>query len=564
LDEISAVIRKIDRKKYGAYRNLLGKRERIGNMCLKVIKVQRDPYAPPSLVKVTFPIDKILKKVKSFFAIPIEDWFLRVTYRELKKVSKKVGEGHSGLLTLPKPSNIIIKRSVSLLDKNLHMNIFVRVGLPSKHRRILGEEAQELLLKKLPSAVTKAISYTLENISSLRHHIYTWQLQEHLRSQLRKHGLVSFIADGSILPRRCGTCEDPLPDAIPFESPPSLRVELEGPKGEIITGLGVRKGLTIIIGSAFQGKTTILNAIASGVWNHIPGDGREKVVTLRNAFKLKTEEGRNIKCVDVSPFIVNLRDKNTKCFSTFNASGATSIAASFQELVEVGVDLILLDEDVVATNILYLDERVRKLLKRQTVIPISVLAESIIKNDISLVIASNGFLELLQKANNVILVDEYKVYDVTRFVKELYKTKMKDLNSSYTYEYRRPLNRFINKIEKINKIKVKGCELEVKYINGETERLDLSNDEQIVERTQYNAIAELLKVIEKTGKGWSLRDLSKTVEENLEQLISETSDKEIGEIRGVDLIFVINRLKGIEIKHLSTFRLPTGFGEADF
>ena len=101
--------------------------------------------------------------------------------------------------------------------------------------------------------------------------------------------------------------------------------------------MGIRKGITLIVGGGYHGKSTLLKALEAGVYNHIAGDGREFVITDDTAFKLRAEDGRSITGVDISPFIKNLPNKkDTVHFSTEDASGSTSQAANLMEALESG------------------------------------------------------------------------------------------------------------------------------------------------------------------------------------------------------------------------------------
>jgi predicted ABC-class ATPase len=250
---------------------------------------------------------------------------------------------------------------------------------------------------------------------------------------------------------------------------------------------------------------------------------------LEDAFLIRTEEGRNVSCVDVSPFIKNIT-KDTRCFSTRNASGATSIASTFQELVETGSSLILLDEDECATNILYLDKRLSNIIKRQTVTPIADLAQDLKNKGISVVVASNGSLDLISSADTVVLVEDYRLYDITNLVKG---------QGSSTREYSRPKERVLRNLPEVIKVKVRGSFLEVFYEDGGKDILDLSANAQLYEESQVRTIAEALRIRNLRRKKVSdlVLELRRWLNEALRKSILE-----LGEVRETDIIFAINRL----------------------
>ncbi len=536
---IKSILEEIDGKGYKAYRKLAGASEIIRNIRVEVVRVQGDPYALPSIVKVTTKLS--LPTWCKGKEVAVADWLTRKLYRELARRSSKAGEGRSGYLGVPRPGPIIIRRSsVEVVNNKLVARI--RVGLPSKRRRILGTIAEELLLEKIPRALVNVLDLLKTRREELRTHVRVWDMQEYIRRILSKMKLVSFIGDGSILPRKCGGCEEPLPNAIPFESPPSLRVEIELPWDETITGMGIRQGITLIMGSAFHGKSTLIEAIASGVWDHIPGDGRERVVTIRNAMYVESEDGRYVSCVDISPMVYNLPGGvDTKCFSTRDASGATSTAASIQEAVEVGAKLIVLDEDTVATNILYIDERVQGVIKHRTITPLSLIAKSMNEKGISLIIASSGVLELACIADTVILMDEYKAIDLTINVKKLCNRN----TSENAAKYHRPPPRIIYRVQPLHKPKIKGYVLEDRNLSAPVPLQNI----HVQEKSQYNSLVVIARRITEF-KGKRLIDIAYGLEEvlrsNPSRLVGENPD--IGEIRALDIAYLLNRLPIISFK----------------
>ena len=59
------------------------------------------------------------------------------------------------------------------------------------------------------------------------------------------------------------------------------------------------------------------------------------MITDDTAWKLRAEDGRKIKDVDISLFINHLPNgRNTRRFSTLDASGSTSQAANIIEAIE--------------------------------------------------------------------------------------------------------------------------------------------------------------------------------------------------------------------------------------
>jgi predicted ABC-class ATPase len=253
-----------------------------------------------------------------------------------------------------------------MIDQN-QVEARLEVGLPAAGRRILGREAKEIFFDALPQIISSSLFFNDIPEKTLIKHVEIVEDQHFLRGELKKRKLVAFIANGSILPRESGVSQRPMrKGAVPFVSPEKFQVEINLPHHGTVKGMGIPEGITLIVGGGFHGKSTLLQALQLGVYDHIAGDGREYVVTRQNAVKIKAENGRSIEKVNISPFINNLpRRQDTRAFSTENASGSTSQAANIMEALEIGTDLLLIDEDTSATNFMIRDGRMQQLVQKE-------------------------------------------------------------------------------------------------------------------------------------------------------------------------------------------------------
>ncbi len=533
---IERVLREIDGRGYGAYRRLVGARQVVDGVAVEVVRVQGDPYAPPSVARVELVLDGPSWALRH--PVAYADWVLRRLFRELKRVSRRVGEGWSGFLGVPKPSPVMIRRSaVEVRGSRLVARVWV--GLPSRRRRVLGDEAIEILLRKLPRAVARAASWRGCE-SELRRYVDAWIEQEYIRELLPRKRLVAFVGDGSILPRKHGGSEEPLEGAVPFESPPSLRIEIELPTGRTVSGAGIPRGLTVVTGAAFHGKTTLIEAIAAGVYNHVPRDGRELVVSLRDTVLIASEEGRFVTCVDISPFIDEPPPKmDPRCFSTRDASGATSVAASIQEAIEVGAKLILLDEDTVATNVLFEDlEIVERLYRARTVVPLPSLAQGLESFGVSIIVASSGHRQLLRVAKTVISMLKYIPRDVTEECREL----ARDTRVAHR-SYSAPRERILARAPRLYKPRVRGCLLEDRELDTP---INLCSNAQLYEETQLNTLRVVAKILPRF-EGASVAEIARRIErtilsEGFEALLGKEPGPDLGEVRAIDVAYLINRM----------------------
>lgn len=523
---LSNILRRIDGRGYKAYKELYGKKDNTGEFEVSFVKVQGDPFASPSVLSARTNID--WKRYGSC-ALGVEDFIYRRLHHALRKYSKRSGEGHSGFLGIPQPKNIMIRRSaVQITEHELELRFWL--GLPATHRHILGYEAERMIYEAVPRALKETLNYEPEQ---MRKHVQSCEEQECLRKKLSEYGLVSFIANGSILPRRCGDCEGPLANAVPFKAPKSLEIEL-CTKHKCFSGLGLPKGVSVIAGTAFHGKSTLLNAIRDGIYNHIPGDGRDRVVTIKNSFKVRAEDGRPVRCVDVSTFVYDLPDgRDTKCFTTDNASGATSMAAGIQESIEAGAELILIDEDTSATNLLFYDERADNLFKHKTVSTVVEKARDIADKGISLVIVSSGSLPVLEAADTLIVMEEYKPRHI-------------QIEKNMDFEkYSLPEYRSIVDLQNIEKPKVHGSWLTAKTMQRP---IRLENNEQLYEESQMRMVAGILQNTP-LFKGMTFTEVSKYINESQNFATwGRAYGPELAEVRGLDVVFALNRLSNIKVK----------------
>ncbi|KAJ1800384.1 hypothetical protein LPJ59_001138, partial [Coemansia sp. RSA 2399] len=356
--ELENLLNSIDGRQYSSYKQLSGQRFDFHNFSLVFDHIQVDPYAPPSQIRLVvsqrvaqFPIDLHSTKVRNVACAhhlsQLVHAFLSTIRPALstKKAARFSTKG--GSMCIDRPGQEVVERTSIVIDKD-NVEARLSAALPASGRTIVSGLAKHMFLETLPLLVTRVLLYESVDAQAMNELIECVEDQEYMRSQLSSKGLVGFIGDGSMLPRKSGISSLSLvaPNVVPFTSPDSMRVSFVLPNRGRVTGMGIPQGVTLISGGGFNGKSTLLQAIELGVYNHIPGDGRELVVTTLNATKVKAEEGRFVSNTDIRPFINNLPfGIDTSRFSTKDASGSTSMAASIQEALEAGADALLYDED---------------------------------------------------------------------------------------------------------------------------------------------------------------------------------------------------------------------------
>lgn len=425
-EELRQQLRSINRKSYPAYKGLKGLYH-FGNYILSIDHVQGDPFASPSHVSIQishrdagFPVEYYKDTLTG---TTLCDYLTRQFEKQVSQYSFRAkGSGKSGLLTVSHCGQEILSRTAcEITEKGITARFFV--GFPANGRTINATELEKILFDFLPVCIQKSFFYSSLNAKELQNYIELAEDQEFIRQTLPVKNLCAFIADGSILPRESGISSRPMKASVPFTSPDSLRISINLPHKGKITGMGIPKGITLIVGGGYHGKSTLLNALELGVYNHIPGDGREYVITDATAVKLRSEDGRFIKDVDISMFINDLPNKkDTRCFSTLDASGSTSQAAGITESMEAGSHLFLLDEDTSATNFMVRDAFMQQVIQREKepITPFLERAEDLYKKaGISTILVAGSSGAFFHIADTIIQMDNYVPKDITASVKKL-------------------------------------------------------------------------------------------------------------------------------------------------
>ncbi|HID21556.1 MAG TPA: ATPase, partial [Planctomycetaceae bacterium] len=367
-------------------------------------------------------------------------------------------------------------------------------------RRILGRRAAVMLAETVPAAVHNSLFYEALPAAELRRHVAVVEDAEALREQLQRHGLVAFVADGAILPRRSGVDQRPMPAecAVPFQSPESLRVTLQTPNSGPVTGMGVPAGVTLIVGGGYHGKSTLLQAIERGVYNHIPGDGRERVVAVADAVKVRAESGRHIAGTDVSNFIGSLPSgQDTTSLVTDNASGSTSQAAAIIEALELGAACLLIDEDTSATNLMIRDARMQELIadEFEPITPYIDRARHLADElGVSSILVVGGAGDYFEVADTVIAMRRYLPADLTgeaRAIAQRHPSGRRRSGRPWNQiRTRAPMPESVPGAQPGKRLRIRVIDTLRMVIGGE--EVDLRGMEQLVEPGQVRAIAHAL------------------------------------------------------------------------
>lgn len=424
-EDLRRLLESIDHKSYPAYKSAQGAYA-FGGYILSIDHVQGDPFASPSKVSVTVPHQKAGYPA-SLFDTPwkrtaFEDYLVRQFAGEIARFNFKAkGSGKSGLIATSSPGPEILSRTACQCDEN-GITARFEVGFPAFGRTIHSGELIKILFDFLPKCVQSVFFYRSRNPREVQAVADLAEDQHFIRQELKRLDLAAFVADGSVLPRESGVSSRPMKGGVAFYSPEQLKVTLNLPHKGALNGMGIRRGITLIVGGGYHGKSTLLKALELGVYDHIAGDGREYVITDESALKLRAEDGRSINNVDISMFINDLPNgRDTRCFSTPDASGSTSQAAGVIEGIESGARTFLIDEDTSATNFMLRDELMQQIISRdkEPITPFIERARDLYeKAGISTIMVAGSSGAYFYIADTVIQMDCYRPFDITRTVKE--------------------------------------------------------------------------------------------------------------------------------------------------
>ncbi|MGC1307209.1 MAG: ABC-ATPase domain-containing protein [Phormidesmis sp.] len=498
----------LEGRSYKEYKGIKGHYE-FSDFELKIDSVQGDPFATPSRIRVSitqavarFPVDWLSNYVAQ---TAIADYLTRQVAQVAQSLSKKRGSGKSGNIEISAPGPAILRRSALWIDEE-GIEVRMTVGLPAFGRRIAGKAAAGLLCEDIPLLVEQALKYEAIDAAALKQHVQTLEDAEALRAQLVTNDLVAFIAEGACLPRRSGIDERPLTENVDLfrlsEEAIAGAITLDTPHSGKVNGLGIRAGVTLIVGGGYHGKSTVLGAIAQGIYNHIPNDGRQQVVAHSATVKLRAEDGRSVVGVDISPVINHLpKGRSSRNFSTTNASGSTSQAAGLTEAVEAGAKVLLIDEDTAATNFMIRDSKMQALIAKEKE-PITPFVDKVrqLYDDygISTILVMGGSGDYFAVADTVMAMADYQPKMVTAQAKAIAQAAPTQRQSEGGQRFGEITPRAVlaNSIpsgrDRRLKIKARKDSLTLGY-----EAIDLRAVEQIVEACQVRAIAQAILYAQK-------------------------------------------------------------------
>lgn len=567
LDRLKKMMMRIDKQDYGAYQSMLGAYD-YPKFKLYIDQIPKDPYAPShtGVYRVKMPLEAIGVKAElrtsDIRKIAFRDFIARHFYEKCMLISKgRRGTGNSGLITIEKPGQTIMDRSsVSVTDDYLEVRFFI--GLPADGRKINAEILETMLFEELPEIVDQSLFIKTPDYDSLCKHVEVAEDADYLRKLLEKNDLIAFVNDGALLPRRSGIDDRPLEKdkAVIFKSPESMRYQFDLPNAGAVTGMGINEGITLIVGGGYHGKSTLLSALVLGIYNHIPGDGRELCITVSDAVKVRASSGRSVQKVDISPFLNNIPFyHDTTSFSTKNASGSTSQAASIIESIEAGASALLLDEDTCSANFMIRDARMQELVKKQHE-PITSFIDCIKPMyqsvGVSTILVMGGSGDYFDVSDSVVQMKDFLPYDVTLEAKKVAVNNptVRVHENSKGFEDIKRRNLIGDELSPFNeyqKVRISSPDINT-LVFGEN-NVDLSDVEQLVEKAQIKAVGiAIFKLIKDMDGQRSMTELSQAIMEKMKDFgvdyLDERHTGDLATFRSIELVATINRMRGLKVK----------------
>ncbi len=562
--QLKSQLDRIHQKSYPAYKDLKGS-YRFPGYVLNIDHVQGDPFAAPSRLSVAvngkqagFPAELYESACRK---TALEDYLVREFGRALSGyMFHAKGSGKSGLMSISRCGQQVLERTALQINGKGIIARF-EVGFPANGRRINAVELEKILFRYLPDCVKRTLYYKNLDSRKIVSVVNLADDQYAIRQELKKRDLAAFVADGSVLPRESGVSDKPMKGAVVFKSPGTMKVTLDLPHRGRVSGMGIPRGITLIVGGGYHGKSTLLKALEKGVYNHIAGDGREYVITDDTAVKIRAEDGRSVSHVNISAFINHLPNgKDTVDFSTEDASGSTSQAANVVEAVDSGAGVLLIDEDTSATNFMVRDVLMQSVIAKdkEPITPFIDQARILYEQKgISVILVAGSSGAYFSIADHILQMDTYQAFDITEKVREICEKKSVDfhqvkdsLMDDVWSQKGRVLT--VRRLErKHDQIKIKQFGKDSFTIGRET--VDLKYVEQIADAEQTTTLSYIMRYI--------AEQLEKKPEQEIDSLLNTVcrylkengpgdpgkkgnSPGNLAEVRRQEIYACVNRYRG--------------------
>jgi len=565
LKELDKCVRSLVGQRCTDFKDIAGSYD-FGDFVLTIDYVPDDPARFPVRLSVGVPLERA-KFPKNVFntksrEIAARDFLTRTFGSCAIRYSLSVSGIRGGRIYIDRHGQEILETSAVVVGNSFIEARFM-VDLPVVRGKTLGTETLELFMNRIPKVVRMSLFFSTVDKDRLTSWLETVEDADNLRDMLKDRALAAFIADGSILSKRVSKKYQKFNEDkyVSFISPEELAMEIELPNRGKIRGMGIPAGVTLITGGMSHGKSTLIRALELGVYNHIPGDGRELVVTVPDAAGIRTEEGRRIEQVNISPFFPRILPAgDPEHYSTSFASAPVSQAAAIMEALDIGTSLLLIDEDTSAASLMVRDSRMQALVPKSDdpVIPlVDVLPALRDRLNVSSIVIAAGFGDYIDCADTVIVVKDFKLSVITEKAKRIANNLSTDRISESSLRLPR-LGIRCPLAQSLEPMKAQQPESQMLRGRGSVqygdELIDLSRVNQLVSQSQARGISRGIAMVHRLMSGSnSLREAINKVITRIEQVgLDSLSNRCMGDLAGFrayELAAAVNRLKNLKITH---------------
>lgn len=511
------------------------------------------------IINIEIPKEFVFDNIDRNNVLVIEHYLLKHFCNDVNKINdeyfnKNKSSREKPYIESQVTNEIIIKRNG--INYDFEKGVFVYrllFVMPLINNVFVNSKSGLKAIKDILGVIYKKIEVI--NKDDLLDNINCYLNQKCIRKYIEENNYVAFIANGSILPRKENS-NKPLDSCVKFMSPRSKEITIKLNDGSLIEGMGIKKGITVITGGGYSGKSTLLEAIEMGVYNHELNDGREYCITLDSGVKICAEDGRYVANTNISSFFKNIPiGGGVNNFSCSDASGSVSQAVNILEAVNYKSKLLLIDEDRSANNFMIRDYNMHLVVRNDPIIPFTNRIKELYEDyDVSTILVIGGSSIYLNYASTVLLLDEYVLSDISSIVNELDLVKVKAENEKGKFIFKRKIVSS-NKKDEFKYFNIVNNDKNKNIIIDDYEA-DITYISTLISEYQINYLAYVIQLILSRNEffegdiiGNIFKEQENIYKDKINEIISQYNikcDIWFEDIRKEDIICCINRLRGIK------------------
>jgi predicted ABC-class ATPase len=557
--EFIEIIEGIDGRSREEFAKLVGDFD-FSRYVVKIGRLRPDGRSFPLSVRVPQIIAGFPEEI---FETPIrrmalEDYLIRNLATAIEEISSFDEEGVAYRnIEIATPGQKILPRT-SMLVSDEYIETHLAVRLPLRDELIDGEKLEDIFFEELQELVVSTLIYCNLDYDELSSFLDIMEDAGRIRQLLASQGLISFVGEGSLLKREPFTDDVDLFQA-PLMIDEKLKTSIDVPNAGTVSGLGIKDGITLIIGDEYSGRCDLIAAISAGIYNHVPGDGREFVASMPDTVYISEEPGRSVQKVDISPFVIS-EDEGFAEFSSDAADGFESEAAALVENIEVGARILLFDESTSSPAFLAGDERIGGLISGgdPRTVPLAARARQLTEEiGAALVVAGNRNISaFIPVADTILLIEDYTVSDITEQAKALGIAEIKVEESTRGFQELADRKRWVvpSSIDpSLGKEDAHIVAYEKQLLEFGRNLIDLSVIEQLADSDQTRTIGQVLYYLKLRylGESNSLNSLLDYVDRDLSTeglaCLSPEFRSDLARPRRYEIAAALNRLPSFRV-----------------